>query len=240
MFSVPLIFKQVHRPIARLIHNANDVLRRAEWTTDAERWQTALPRLVVCIVVFAFVFGASMGSYRGFTGQSQWLLQMTYSAIKVPILLCGSFALTLPPFFVFSSLVGLRAGFGPMVRALAAAQAGLAVTLSSLAPLTLVVYASTTEYDIALLSSALLFGVAGIAGQAILRWHCRPLIASNPRWRKLLVLWATVYALVAIQLAWLLRPFFGAPNVPVTFFRPQAWDNAYVMMLRLVWRTLFE
>ena len=219
---------------------ADDVLRRATWTTEAGSWQAAVPRLFSCVVLFACVFGAAMGTYRGFTGQSQWALQMAYSAIKVPMLLCGAFALTLPPFFVLSSLIGLRDGFGSMVRALAAGQAGFAVVLASLSPLTLLVYASTAEYDTALFSSGVLFLIASVTGQWLLRWHCRPLIAQQPRWQKMLLLWAGLYALVAIQLAWLLRPFFGEANMQVTFLRPHAWDNAYVTILKLAWRTLFE
>jgi len=33
---------------------------------------------------------------------------------------------------------------------------------------------------------------------------------------------------VAIQLAWVLRPFIGDPSRPTTFFRETAWGNAYV------------
>jgi hypothetical protein len=65
------------------------------------------------------------------------------------------------------------------------------------------------------------------------------LIARNPRHRVMLVGWGFVYTLVAIQLAWLLRPFIGSPVQPVEFFREEAWDNAYVIVARLVWRTLF-
>ncbi len=217
---------------------AEDVLRRAEWTTRADWALAALPRLWGCVIGFGCLYGAAMGAYRGVNGQPEWLLQMAYSAIKAPLLLSGSFVLTLPAFFVFSSLFGLREDFGRAARALVAAQAGLAIALASLAPLTLLIYASTPSYDLARLSSGLMFLIASLAGQSLLRSHARPLIARNPRHRWLLVAWGVTYAFVAIQLAWLLRPFFGAAGMRVTFLRQEAWDNAYVELLRILWRAL--
>jgi hypothetical protein len=40
-------------------------------------------------------------------------------------------------------------------------------------------------------------------------------------------------------MAWLMRPFLGAPGQDVMFLRPEAWDNAYVILLRMIWRTIF-
>ena len=47
-----------------------------------------------------------------------------------------------------------------------------------------------------------------------------------------------LYVFVAIQLAWVLRPFIGSPNVPTRFFREDAWSNAYVVVLDTIWKTL--
>ena len=65
--------------------------------------------LVLIVVVFGAGYGAAMGSYggrAGFAGVRP--LQMFYSAVKVPVLLLGTFALSLPSYFVLSSLLGLR------------------------------------------------------------------------------------------------------------------------------------
>ena len=47
--------------------------------------------------------------------------------------------------------------------------------------------------------------------------------------------WAALYVFVAIQLAWVLRPFVGSPTLPTRFFREEAWDNAYVVVAKKVW-----
>jgi hypothetical protein len=221
-----------------LLATADGVLRRAPWTTRTSGLRTALPRLVGCLIAFAFAYGAVMGTFRGLTGQEQWLRQITYSAVKVPLLLSGAFVLSLPSFFVLSTLIGLRKDFAESVRAIVAAQAGLAIALASLGPVTLLWYASSAAYDDALLFNGIVFAIATLAGQHLLRSYYRPLIARDRRHAKMLLCWGFIYVLVAIQLAWLLRPFIGSPNKEVTFLRSGAWDNAYVTVARLALNAL--
>ncbi len=223
-----------------LLASADGVLRREAWTTRSADVRRSLARLAACLVVFALMYGAAMGAFRGLTGQEHWLRQMAYSAIKAPLLLTGTFVLGLPSFFVLSSLLGLRQDFAESVRALVAAQAGLAIVLASLSPLTLLWYASSADYQEALFFNGLMFALAGLAAQFLLRRYYRPLIQRNSRHRRLLIAWGVIYALVAIQLAWLLRPFIGSMGREVQFLRPDAWDNAYVIVSRLVWRTLMQ
>lgn len=223
-----------------LFGTADAVLRRAAWTVSPDRPLAAAPRLLACVAVFGAAYGAAMGSYGafygGFSGADSWSLQVFYSAVKTPLLIVGSFAVSLPTFFVLSTLLGLRGDFGRAVRALVAGQAATAVTLASLAPGTLLFYASTRGYQEALLMNGALFAVATLAGQVVLRSHFRRFAGS--RARRVLLAWGVAYVLVAVQLAWLLRPFIGAPGAEVRFFRPDAWDNAYVIVARLVWRTV--
>lgn len=221
------------------LQTADDVLRRAAWTIQPSSVRATFARLLLCVLLFGFLYGGVMGSYRGLNGMPQWGWQMLYSAIKAPILLTGSFLVSLPTFFVLSSLLGLREDFRAAVRALVAAQAGLAITLASLAPLTLLCYASTTNYHQALAFNGAMFAIASLAAQVILRSHFRPLIARNVRHRQMLIGWGVAYAVVAIQLAWLLRPFIGSRGAEVSFLRTEAWDNAYVRVLQLVWNALF-
>jgi len=221
-----------------LLRDADGVLRRAAWTTRSTEPRTALARLAICLAAFALLYGAIMGTFRGLSFQDQALRQVVYSAAKVPVLLAGSFALSLPSFFVLSTLVGLRRDFAESLRAIVAAQAGLAIVLASLSPLTLLWYASSADYGSALVFNGVMFATASLAGQYLLRRYYQPLIARDPRHGVMQAFWGVTYVLVAIQLAWLLRPFIGSPGRPVEFLRPEAWDNAYVFVFRLVWRAL--
>jgi hypothetical protein len=50
--------------------------------------------------------------------------------------------------------------------------------------------------------------------------------------------WLVLYVFVAIQLAWLLRPFVGDPGLATRFLRQDAWSNAYVVVARTLWELL--
>jgi len=43
---------------------------------------------------------------------------------------------------------------------------------------------------------------------------------------------------VAIQPAWVLRPFIGAPDRETTFLSQGTWSNAYVEITRVIFRVL--
>ena len=204
-----------------LLRRADDVLRGR---TESYPWWL----LVLC----GLFYGGVMGAY----GARGW--QVIYSALKVPLLLVATLMLSLPSYYVANTLVGLRSDFVPALRAIVASQAVLTIVLASLAPLTVLWYASFTDYYSAVLFNAAMFGVSSLAAQVVLSRGYRPLIVRNARHRWLLRLWIGIYAFVGIQMGWTLRPFIGAPNQPVRFFRGGEFENAYVIVARMVWETL--
>ena len=54
---------------------------------------------------------------------------------------------------------------------------------------------------------------------------------------RLLGMWGLLYGVVGAQMAWLLRPFVGSPDLPFSLFRPRE-DNVFLAILRLL-RNLF-
>jgi len=188
--------------------------------------------LALEIVLGGAIYGAAMGSFGGWAGDRLW--QVGYSAAKVPLLLLATWLLSVPSFYVFNTLAGLQRDFGRALAALLAAQAAVAIVLASLAPLVLLWNASNDNYRVAVLFNALLFLVASLAAQSVLRRHYRPLIAAAPRHRRLLQAWLVLYAFVGIQMGWMLRPFVGDPEAPVHFFRRETWGNAYLVVFELV------
>lgn len=211
----------------------DDVLRARPWLVRGNNHIRWLLIVATIMLVFGALYGAVMGSYSGARFH-----QMLYSALKVPLLLAATFALSLPSFFVLNSLFGLRDDFAASVRALATTQAGLTVVLVSFAPFTALWYVSFGGYDSAKMFNLLMFGIASIAAQGLLRRFYRPLIQSNPHHRIMMWIWLVIYAFVGIQMAWVLRPFIGDPDVPTTFFRTEAWGNAYVEVARTLLRLL--
>jgi hypothetical protein len=188
--------------------------------------------LAAIAVAGACTYGLVMGAY-GLRG-----MQAFYSGIKVPLLLAVSSIVCLPSFYVINTLLGLRSDFQAACRGLLASQATLAVCLSSLAPVTVVAYLSSTDYLFAVLFNGIPFLLATLASQAALARHYAPLIQRNPRHRLGKLSWFGLYVFVAIQLAWVLRPFVGSGELETTFFRPDAWNNAYVRVATILWRWL--
>ena len=77
-------------------------------------------------------------------------------------------------------------------------------------------------------------GMASLAGMRFLLKAYAPLILKEPLHRRMLLFWIVMYAFVGIQMGWLLRPFVGNPTAPVEFLRPDAWGNAYVVIVDLI------
>ena len=184
--------------------------------------------LLTVLFLGGFAYGAAMGLF------GVRALQALYSGLKVPLLLVVTSLVCLPNFFVVNTLFGLRDDFQSALRGVVAAQATMAVVLASLAPLTLWMYASTDDYNFAILMNGAFFLFAALFGQVTLARHYEPLSRRNPRHRYGKSAWLTLYVFVAIQLAWVMRPYVGDPNLPVAFFREDAWSNAYVAVFRHV------
>jgi len=184
--------------------------------------------LLLLLLVGGWTYGAAMGAYGGRP------LQMFYSASKVPLLLVASTLVVLPNFFVVNTLLGLGDDIGAALRAVLAAQATVAIALASMAPLALFAYASTDDYDSVTVWNGVIFALATVGGQVTLNRHYRALVARNPAHAIAKRMWLVLYVFVAVQLAWVLRPFIGALGLPTTFFRDDAWGNAYVAVIRKV------
>lgn len=139
---------------------------------------------------------------------------------------------------MINTLLGLRDDFRDALRALIQAQAALVIVLASLGPLTMFWYVSHAGYQEAIVFNGVMFLIATLAAQFVLRRLYRPLIARDRRHRAMLALWMVLYAFIGIQMGWVLRPFIGQPGSPVQFFREGAWGNAYVELLTILSKAL--
>ncbi len=188
--------------------------------------------LLILLIACGLFYGAVMGTYSGLAPER--LHQPLYSGVKVPLLLLATFLLCLPSFFVINTVAGVRDDFGEVLRAIVATQSCITVVLAGLAPITVFWYLSCANYRQAVLFNAVMFGIASASAQIIVRRYYGPLVRRSSRHRQLLWAWFFLYAFVGIQMAWILRPFIGAPNMPVSFFRSEAWGNAYVVVAKLL------
>ena len=207
---------------------AVDDLLRGEGRHSVGGGRVPAAQLGLMVIGFGFFYGAVMGAY------GVRPLQSCYSGAKVPLLLGVATVICLPSYYVINCLLGLRRDFASALRGVLAAQATLAVAIASLSPVTALAYASGEGYRFAIAFNGLMFALGAAAGQLVLARHYRPLIRTNPRHRIARNVWLTLYVFVAIQMAWVLRPFIGAPGLEVRFFRQDAWSNAYVEVVNIL------
>jgi len=62
--------------------------------------------------------------------------------------------------------------------------------------------------------------------------HYATLVARNRLHNVGRFAWVTLYVFVAVQSAWVLRPFIGSPRMPSQFFREDPWSNAYIEVFK--------
>lgn len=167
------------------------------------------------------LYGFSVGFWRD-------PLMACYVAIKIPLLV----ALTLGANGLLNGLLAILLGSGLGFRqswlALLSAFALAGLILGSLAPVTLLMAwnAPPPDSDAAVQSHAsylvvhtLLIAIAGIASNI----HLLKLLAAkapNPSSASItLVAWLAGNCFLGAQFSWILRPFFGSPQLDVQFLR---------------------
>ena len=166
-----------------------------------------------------------------------------YVAVKMPLLV----ACTLGCNGLLNGLLGILLGglgFRESLLALLSAFASVALILASLAPVTLMLALNApppdSEYARSahagyLLCHVLLIAIAGIAGTLslfrILKQRCCDLKIAAVT----MLAWLAGNGFLGAQFSWILRPFFGSPNIGVAFLRDQPWKGSFY---EAVWRSL--
>lgn len=203
-----------------------------EFAPGAER--VPIGMLLAIVAIGGLTQGLVMGMHDGRA------LQALYSGIKVPLLLLATTAVCLPSLYVLHLCLGVHDDFVAACRATLVVQAVAAIFLAACAPLIAVTYASSDSYPLATTANGIVYFGAALTAHRVLATHYRPLIARARPHRVVLACWLVLYVLVAIQLAWTMRPFIGWPAVEPSLFRAEAWGNAYVHVidaLRKLFRT---
>ena len=190
---------------------------------------------LLLIVAGASWQGAMMGSYALWNGGS--VLFLVWGALKVPILLGLAGALCWPILRVLSLLLGVSDEFEAVSRSLLGVQVAFVSVLAALSPLVLLFYASGASYRGALGANMVLWVFASLVALQIARKQLAPQLRREKKLR-LLGSWGfALWAFVAIQTGWSLRPFIGRPDAPPQFVRRDALSNAYIGLWKMATAT---
>ena len=215
-------------------------LCRLDATTIASIEQRRRLRPIVvgsalCIAIGAGAYGATMGLWRGPT-------QAIFAALKLVALLCTLWGLTTLTNLVFAGLLRARLGAAQVATCTLLGLAVTAIVLGALAPVSLffTLHAPplATEGASELAASfrvaqsllgvhVVVFAIAGTLGVVRMWGLLRALVDRVDVARRVLWAWLLVEGLVGMELSWVLRPFVGKPNLPITLVREDAFASSF-------------
>lgn len=183
--------------------------------------------------------GATYGATLGLWNSAQLAL---FTAIKLPLLwvvtaLVAGFASSL-----FAARLGFLGDARAMPHALCSGFAWVGIVLASVAPpialfgLTLPARGAPGERRVHAFLALMHVAAIAIAGQVAVRGQRRwlaPFCAEESAARRIVWTWMALHLIVGAQVAWILRPWFGTPGLPVEFLREDAFDGSFYESL---WR----
>jgi hypothetical protein len=185
-----------------LLRDRETMLARIRKGSDvAAIMRTMIATIAVCMAIV----GAALGSYRGGA-------QIAYAAIKLPIVLLGTAALSAPALSAIGAALGRRSRLSADLALVMAALAFGALLLAACTPLIMVGRALELDYHRMILSTVAMFAVAGLAALRMV-WRALALEAA-PGWRTAVAGLCVVFSLVGGQLSWALRPYLVRPRTP--------------------------
>lgn len=165
--------------------------------------------MIAAIAIAMAIVGAALGSYRGG-------VQIAYAAIKLPLVLVGTAALSAPVLTAFGYALGRRARLAADLALVMAALAFGALLLAACTPLILLGVTLAVDYHVMILAMVGMFGLAGVAA---LHMVVRGVTAeAAPGARTAVAGLCVVFALVGAQLSWALRPYLVRPRDPGVVF----------------------
>lgn len=196
------------RLIDLLLRDRDAILARIAAGTEL----AATARTMIATIAIAMaIVGAALGSYRGG-------IQIAYAAIKLPLVLLGTAALSAPSLYAIGAALGRRSRLVSDLTLVVTALAYGALLLAACAPLILLGRALELPYHHMILATVGMFALAGLASLRIVV-HALATETGRGRWAALGGL-CVVFALVGGQLAWALRPYLVRPRTPeVPFVR---------------------
>jgi hypothetical protein len=180
-------------------------------------------RLCAVMAAGAAAYGAVCGMWNG-------ARLSAYVAIKLPLALLLTSALTVGLSWLVAALLGLPLRFGQVGVLTFLALASGALLLASLAPVAMLFTLAApapdetarTAHNLLYLMHTAFVGGCGLAGTRIL-WRIMRRLPSPPRvLRAVYLAWLLAYAAVGGEVAWALRPFVGSVYQPVVFLRAGA------------------
>jgi len=221
---------QLHVPakkiIDRMLRNPRVFLREVLLSGKTGQY---LPKLIWRLVLFSAIFGAVMGLYHN-------VLMAGTSAIKLPLLYVLTVLICLPSFYTTNCLFGSRLSFMQVAMAFTCASTVNAIVIASLAPVSLFFLITSGSYIFHKLLNVFFCILGGLIGIIYFIRSMRIVAETSGLSvrRGIMIIWLLLYAFVGTQLAWTIRPFFGAPGLKFELIRKGRVSNFYENLYKTI------
>lgn len=229
------------RQIPVLLRGEVDSIGR--WLDNPDTRRAALCILV--ILVGAGLYGGAVGLWRS-------PLQAGYNAIKFPLIVLLTTLANALINGMFAPLLGLNLRFRQSLLAVLMSFTIAATVLGSFSPVVLFIVwntpplgtdpgAAAGAHSFLLVSQVAIVAFAGVAGNLRLWQLLRQAGGSDGVAFKIMLAWLASNLFLGSQISWVLRPFVGAPHLPVALLRHDAFAGSfYEVLFTAVRRLLLE
>lgn len=220
-----------------LLCRGEELERISEWSRAPADWA----RVALVIVAGAGMYGGVIGLWRA-------PLQAGFTFIKFPLLLLLTPLANALLNGMLAQLLGLPISFRQSSFAILCSFAVAALILAAFSPVAFFVLLNTpplgassnlSAYSVLLLTHVGVIAVAGVMGNLRLHGYLARAARSASTARKILFAWLAGNLFLGCQLSWILRPFVGAPTLPIQFFRPDAFHGNFYEAAWSAWMNLW-
>jgi len=171
-----------------------------------------------------------MGSYNGF-------LQSLVTGLKVPCLIFLSLLICFPALYVIQYMIGSTMTLSQMANVILSGFIVFSTIALSFAPIVIFFMITSSNYSFLKILHVAIFSFSGLfAVKTIisgLSFSCEKKNIYPKLGMKIFKIWIVIFAFVASQLAWNLRPFIGSRDLPFELFRVRE-SNFYVAVIQSV------
>jgi hypothetical protein len=199
------------------------------WSTQWDARRILLH--IAIIVIGAGLYGATVGWWRA-------PLQALYTAIKFPLIILLTAASNSMLNAMLAPLLGLNIPFRQSSLAILMSFTIAGAILGSFAPIVAFIiwnsppispnaWVSSGPYNFILLTFVVVIAFAGITANLRLLQLLRHLGGRSNVAFRVLCAWLMGNLFFGTQLSWILRPFIGAPGLPVQFLREHAFKGNF-------------
>ncbi len=168
-----------------------------------------LRTMIVTITIAMAIVGAALGSYRG--GE-----QIFYAAIKLPLVLLGTAALSAPALTAIGTALGRTSRLAVDLALVMSALAFGALIVVAFTPLIMLGRTLEASYHEMILGTVAVFALGGIAALTMIVRAMS--IEAGRGWRTAVASMCLVFVMVGGQLSWALRPYLVRPKTQEIVF----------------------